>query len=89
MKVLLDHCVPRPLAKSIVDHEVRTARSMGWEDLSNGKLLAAAACEFDVLVTTDRNVQSQQSASRLPLPVVVLRGQTNTIEDLAGLVQSC
>jgi len=85
VKVLLDHCVPRPFAKLMLGHEVRTARSMGWADLSNGKLLAAAAREFEALVTTDRSVANQQNLGRLPLPVIVLKGSTNKLEDLAVL----
>lgn len=58
---------------------------MGWADLSNGKLLAAAAREFEALVTTDRSVANQQNLGRLPLPVIVLKGSTNKLEDLAVL----
>jgi hypothetical protein len=42
---------------------VRTVQRMGWSGLVNGKLLAAAAGEFDMLITGDRNMQYQQSAS--------------------------
>ena len=45
---------------------------MGWSDLVNGKLLADAAGEFGVLITGDRNMHYQQSASQLPMSVVVL-----------------
>ncbi|MBL8874437.1 MAG: DUF5615 family PIN-like protein [Phycisphaerae bacterium] len=86
MKVLLDHCVPRPFAKLLPGHEVRTTRFMGWEDLSNGKLLAAAAKQFDIFVTTDQSVAKQQNLALLPLPVIVLKGFTNKLEDLVVLV---
>jgi hypothetical protein len=51
---------------------VRTVQRMGLSGLVNGKLLAAAAGEFDVLITGDRNMQYQQCASQRPMLVVVL-----------------
>jgi hypothetical protein len=53
---------------------------MGWSGLVNGKLLAAAGGEFDVLITGDRNMQYQQSASQLPMSVVVLIAPNNKLE---------
>ena len=86
MRVLVDHCVPRPLARLLVGHEVRTTRQEGWQDLSNGVLLATAAPKFDVFVTVDRNLASQQALSNLPLPVVSLVAVSNTIDSLSPLV---
>ncbi len=45
---------------------------MGWDDIGNGKLLALAAGEFDVLITVDQNMMRQQNVGELPLPVVVI-----------------
>jgi tartrate dehydratase beta subunit/fumarate hydratase class I family protein len=55
--VLLDHCVPRPFARLLVGHEVRTSRQEGWQDLSNGVLLKTAVAKFDVFVTVDRTLR--------------------------------
>ena len=85
MRVLLDHCVPRPFARLLAGPDVRTTRQMGWQGLSNGELLALAAPEFDVFVTVDRNLASQQSMSDLPLAVVALAAVANTIDALAPL----
>ena len=52
----------------------------------NGKLLAAAAGEFDVLITGDRNLQYQKSASQLPMSVVVLIAPNNKLESFLPLV---
>jgi hypothetical protein len=64
---------------------VRTVQRMGWSGLVNGKLLAAAAGEFDVLITGDRNMQYQQSASQLPMSVVVLIAPHNKLESFLPL----
>jgi putative NIF3 family GTP cyclohydrolase 1 type 2 len=65
---------------------VRTVQRMGWSGLVNGKLLAAAAGEFDVLITGDRNMQYQQSASQLPMSVVVLIAPNHKPESFLPLV---
>ena len=59
---------------------------MGWRGLVNGKLLAAAAGDFDVLITGDRNMQYQQSSSQLPMSVVVLIAPNNKLESFLPLV---
>jgi hypothetical protein len=57
VKVLLDNNVPVPLRRHLPDHEVYSARQMGWAELSNGDLLAAAEANgFDVMVTGDKNL---------------------------------
>ncbi len=59
---------------------------MGWDDLSNGRLLAAAASEFDVLVTVDQNMLHQQDQGELPLAVVVLVSPDIRLDVLVLLV---
>jgi hypothetical protein len=65
---------------------VRTVQRIGWSGLVNGKLLAAAAGEFDVLITGERNMQYQQSASQLPMSVVVLIAPNHKLESFLPLV---
>ena len=45
---------------------------MDWAGLKNGALLEKAEKEFDVFITADRNLTSQQEASRFNIAVVVL-----------------
>ncbi len=57
MKVLFDNNVPAPLWRHLVGHEVTTARQVGWQELKNGDLLAAAERDgFQVMVTGDKNL---------------------------------
>jgi hypothetical protein len=86
VRVFLDECIDWRLARDIVDHEVRTAQQMGWAAIRNGELLALASQQFDVFVTVDRNLAFQQNADVLPLPVIVLRANTNRLSDLRPLV---
>jgi hypothetical protein len=58
---------------------------MGWEDLRNGKLLAAASSSFDVLLTVDKNMKMEQNLATLPIAVVVLDVLKNTPDELRPL----
>jgi Domain of unknown function (DUF5615) len=70
VKVLLDECVDRRLARDLADHDVKTARQVGWTTIKNGELLALASNEFDVFVTVDRNLSFQQNIASFPIAVV-------------------
>jgi hypothetical protein len=74
------------LGFALPGHFVRTVQRRGWSGLVNGKLLAAAAGDFDVLITGDRNIQYQQSASQLPMSVVVLIAPNSKLESFLPLV---
>lgn len=88
MRILLDESLPRPLARSLVGHDVRTVVEMGWSSLTNGALLRTAAELFDVLLTADQNLQFQQNVRALPIAVIVLVAPANRIEFLEPLVPS-
>ncbi len=77
MLILFDHGAPYGLARQLPEHVVRTAREMGWDQLSNGNLLRAAEdAAFDLLLTTDRRIQYQQNLTGRKIAVVVLTGTT-------------
>ena len=42
MRILFDNGTPRPIARSLVGHDVRYARRIGWHELTNGVLIAKA-----------------------------------------------
>jgi len=86
VKVLLDECLPKRVARLLVGHEVITVRQMNWLGLSNGRLLAVANPQFDVFLTVDKNLVRQQDLTSLRIAVIVLRSRSNKIEDLGPLV---
>lgn len=53
MKILLDECIDRRLAKDIQGHKVLTVPQAGWAGIKNGELLRLAQAQFDVFVTVD------------------------------------
>ncbi len=46
VKVLLDECVDRRLARDLAQHSVSTVPRRGWAGIKNGELLAPAEREF-------------------------------------------
>ena len=86
MKILLDHCLDWRLGRSLQSHQVKSAQEVGWDNLKNGKLLAAVATVFEVLLTVDRNLKSEQNLKTLPVAVIVLIGRSNRLRDLLPLL---
>lgn len=88
MRILLDECVDRRLAKHITGHDVVTAQDAGWAGIKNGALLTLAAGTFDVFVTVDANLEHQQKLSTYDLAIIVLRARTNRLADLLPLTKA-
>ncbi len=86
VRVLLDECLPRRLKRELLGHDARTALEMGWASKTNGELLALAAAEFDVFLTSDRNISYQQNVSAFEIAVIALVAGSNSIDDLRPLV---
>ena len=54
-------------------HTVEEALARGWDRLTNGELLKVAEeAGFDVLLTTDKNIQYQQNLKGRRIAIVVL-----------------
>ncbi|TAE60035.1 MAG: hypothetical protein EAZ76_11115 [Nostocales cyanobacterium] len=86
MKLILDECIDRRLAKEFIGYEIKTVPQMGWAGTKNGKLLALIETEFDIFITVDRNLSFQQNLSQFNIAVVVLQAKSNRLMDLKPLV---
>ena len=86
MKILLDECVPRPLRRELIGHEVRTVAEMRWAGIKNGALLRLAEQEFDVFLTVDRHLPEQQNMRGLQLAIVLVLVPNNKLYTLSPLV---
>jgi hypothetical protein len=73
MRILFDHGAPAPLIAFLAGHTVTKAKDAGWDRLVNGELLKAAEeAGFEVLITTDKNMVTQQNLKGRAIAVVVL-----------------
>ncbi|WP_295390721.1 DUF5615 family PIN-like protein [uncultured Thiodictyon sp.] len=79
MRLLLDESLPRRLRGYLPNHSVKTVVEMGWGGITNGKLLALAAGQFDCFLTADKNLPYQQNPATLPLSLVVLDARSNEL----------
>ena len=86
MRILLDESLPRPLARLLPEHDVRTVAAMGWAGKRNGELLQLAAADFDALLTADQNLEHQQKLGAPPIAAIVLIAPTNRIDSLRLLI---
>jgi hypothetical protein len=80
--VLLDECLDWRLSEYLTGAEVRTVQQMGWSSIKNGALLALAQTQFDIFITVDRPLPSQQNLSKYALAVIVLTVRVNKLDRL-------
>jgi predicted nuclease of predicted toxin-antitoxin system len=71
-RVLLDACVPHRLRRGLGAFEVETAWRAALDQIPDRALLDAIDGTYDVLVTRDRNLTSQQTIVGRSFAVVVL-----------------
>ena len=73
MRILLDQNCPQRVGRMLTGHDVETAYRMGWPDLTNGELLETAeAAGFELLLTADRRIRTQQNLAQRKIALVVL-----------------
>ncbi len=72
MRILFDQGTPVALREFLRAQEVATAFEKGWSNLANGELLSAAETQFDVLITTDRQLRYQQNLTTRKIAVLAL-----------------
>ncbi len=87
MQILFDESVTWALRPILLgEHEVATAKYLGWDSKSNGELMTLARDKFDVLITADQSIPYQQNITEADVAVVVLVARRNSFEYLAPLV---
>ncbi|MDB6023191.1 MAG: hypothetical protein JWQ04_3048 [Pedosphaera sp.] len=79
MRILLDECLPKDLAREFPGHIVKIVPQAGWASISNGKLLSliADSGKFDVFLTVDKQLPQQNQTRTFPFAIVVLRAKSN------------
>jgi len=77
MRILLDECVPWPMRHLLSGHDCISVQKQGRKGIKNGELLALAAKEFNLFVTSDQNIRYQQNL--LGSTISVLELSTNDL----------
>lgn len=88
MRILLDEDLPRALGPHLRKggHEVAHVDGLGWKGVKNSELLRRASGAYDILLTGDTNMPSQQNLARFDLAIVQLRPRRKVIDQLVALV---
>jgi predicted nuclease of predicted toxin-antitoxin system len=86
MRILLDESVPSRLGPLLTGHSAVSVQRRGWASIKNGKLLALAAGEFDVLLTADKGMKYQRNLAILPVATLIVLARSNRLADLAPAV---
>jgi predicted nuclease of predicted toxin-antitoxin system len=83
MKILLDENITKKLSLNLPGHNVSNVEEEGWRSIKNGELLRLmVASEFEVLITRDTSLCSQQNIGKYSIPIVVLRGNNLSQKDI-------
>ena len=72
MKIIIDECVPHIVKKRLPNRQIKTVQEMGWAGVKNGELLKLVEDEFDVFVTSDKNLRYQQNLRNRSIAVLLL-----------------
>ena len=87
MRILLDENLNWRLERFLPGHNCASVPRIGWAGVKNGVLLhQAEQAGFDVLMSMDESLASQQNLSQLRLAIVVLRAKSNRLEDTSPLM---
>jgi hypothetical protein len=84
LKILLDEGVPKIIQWRLSGLSISNVEEMGWRGIKNGALLDLMSGEFQILITTDKKLPSQQNLEKRRLSVVIL--PTNDLPSVIELL---
>ncbi len=84
MKILLDEGVPDIIQKRLSSFSIYSVKEMGWRGVKNGVLLDLMAGQFQILITTDKSIPSQQNLEKRQISIVIL--PTNDVPSVIALL---
>lgn len=88
MKILLDENLPRKLKFDFGENfYVTSVQEMNWQGKKNGELLNLLThAEFDVFITSDKNIIHQQNIKKFPIKIILLDAKNNKHQTLQALI---
>lgn len=83
MKIIIDECVPHIVKKRLPKRKIKTVQEMNWAGVKNGELVKLVEAEFDVFITSDKNLRYQQNLQNRKLAILLLpSNQVPVVENL-------
>ncbi len=88
MNILLDECTPHVVKRRLPHRNIRSVQEMNWAGFKNGELLATLEGQFDVFITTDKNLRHQQNLKARKFAVMLLpSNQVPVVEALIPAIE--
>jgi len=84
LKILLDEGVPDIVQKRLSRFSIFSVKEMSWRGVKNGVLLDLMADDFQIIITTDRNLPFQQNLKKRQISAIIL--PTNEIPTVIELL---
>ncbi|CAN5592428.1 hypothetical protein BH10ACI3_BH10ACI3_04890 [soil metagenome] len=83
MKIIIDECVPSIVKRGLPARNIVSVQDMGWAGVKNGELLKLVASQFDVFITSDKNLRFQQNLAEIDIAILLLpSNQVPVIKEL-------
>jgi len=72
VKILIDECLPHQVRACLTGHDSRTVKYAGYGGYENGDLLRIAEDQYDLFITSDKNLRYQQNLRGRKLAILLL-----------------
>ncbi len=83
MKIIIDECVPHIVKKRLPHRQIKTVQEMNWAGVKNGELLKLVEADFEIFITSDKNLRYQQNLQNRRFSIILLpSNQVPAIEKL-------
>lgn len=64
--------MPSIVKRGLPARNIVSVQDMGWAGVKNGKLLSLVSAEFDVFITSDKNLRFQQNLAEVDIAIILL-----------------
>ena len=89
MKIIVDECVPSIVKRGLPSLSIVSVQDRGWAGIKNGQLLRLIDIEFDVFITSDKNLRYQQNLANFGVAIILLpSNQVPVIENLLSEIEN-
>jgi len=87
VRILLDECVPARLKRAFPGHAVQSVTETEWRASKDGPLLVYAQDRFDVFVTVDRRLETQNDLGKFKLGFILARVPNNRLDGFVPIFE--
>ena len=64
--------MPSIVKRGLPARNIVSVQDMGWAGVKNGKLLSLVSAEFEIFITSDKNLRFQQNLAEVDIAIILL-----------------